>query len=551
MIVSRVVLLTILIGTLLVLEYRYSVYHLSKPYLSYLAIAIYLLAGLYWYLLEAIKNQSLNAYLQISVDIIFISVLVHLTGGIDSGFSILYYLIIIAASIVLYRRGGYLAASFASILYGAMLDMQYYNVWWFTRNPNFTAVQVMYQVFINILSFYTIALLSGHLAERLRRTRQELRDKSIDFEDLRALQEHIFRGVASGIVTLDLDGRVTSWNPAAESITGYRFSEIKHNWQDVFGQSIKGLFGHTDDLKDRPYGFEGSIVKKDGSRAILGMTASLLKDEQDKVRGIILIFQDVTKLIEMEEQVRRQERLATVGSLAAGIAHEIRNPLASLSGSIQVLKKDLQLADDHGRLMDIVVRETDRLNAIITEFLEYARPLASKPERVALGTLIQDTVLLIKNSRDFHEGITIDCTVNSDIVIAGDPQRLRQVFWNLLINACQALRAAGKIKITASKQLDDSTGREWTEILVSDTGPGISPELRSKIFDPFYTTKNGGTGLGLAIAFRILEDHGGTIAVETGPDNGASFKIRLPLAEESVYTPPDRPAPHPAAVKLP
>ena len=170
------------------------------------------------------------------------TILVHITGGIDSSFSLLYHLTIISASIILYRRGGYFAASLASILYGGMLDMQYYNVLGFVRSLNFTSMQVLYLVFINILSFYTVALLSGYLADRLRTTRQELREKSMDFEDLRALQDQILKSIGSGILTMDLEGNITSWNPAAEQITGYSYAEIKTRLQDVFGKSIKGLF---------------------------------------------------------------------------------------------------------------------------------------------------------------------------------------------------------------------------------------------------------------------------------------------------------------------
>ena len=365
------------------------------------------LTAVYWYLLKKIERLSLLAYLQTSVDILLVTALIHLTGGIDSGFSLLYHLTIISSSIILYRRGGYLSASLSSILYGAMLDMQYYNVLGFVRSQNFTAVQVLFQVFINILSFYIVGLLSGYLSERLRKTRQELREKSIDFEDLRVLQEHILRSVGSGILTMDLQGNIASWNPAAEQITGYRYDEIKSRWQQVFGDSIKGLFGHTDALKARPFRFNGQIMKKDGSTAILGMTASLLKDEANAVRGIILIFQDITKLIEMEDQVRTQERLATVGSLAAGIAHEIRNPLASLSGSIQVLQGELDLQGDNKHLMDIVVRETDRLNTIITEFLEYARLKNAQNDQIELLPILDETIMLLKNCKDCSSDIRI------------------------------------------------------------------------------------------------------------------------------------------------
>jgi two-component system sensor histidine kinase PilS (NtrC family) len=533
---SRVVLATFLVGTLVFFQRHYTIYPFKTAYIYYFLLTVYCLTVVYWYLLERIKRLHFLAYLQTSVDILLVTILTHLTGGIDSGFSLLYHLTIISSSIILYRRGGYLSASLSSILYGAMLDMQYYNVLGFVRSQNFTAVQVLFQVFINMLSFYTVGLLSGYLSERLRKTRKELREKSMDLEDLRVLQDHILRSVGSGIVTMDLQGNIASWNPAAEHITGYRYEEIKDRWQEVFGDSIKGLFGHTDSLKARPFRFNGQILKKDGSTALLGMTASLLKDDANAVRGIILIFQDITKLIEMEDQVRMKERLATVGSLAAGIAHEIRNPLASLSGSIQVLQGELDLHGDNKQLMDIVVRETDRLNTIIMEFLEYARLKNAQNDHIDLSPVLDETIMLLKNCKDFTGDIRITHQVDPHVVIKGDSQRLRQVFWNLLINACQAMPQGGEIMVTARPFPDVNEDTDWCEITIADTGQGITREDRDKIFNPFYTTKTGGTGLGLAIVYRIIEDHRGTITVDSVPGKGTQFSIRLPISEEPVYT---------------
>jgi len=534
---SRVVLTTLLVGSLIVFQQHYRIYPFQTAYVYYFILSVYGLTALYTYLLIKIENLSFLAYLQTSGDILLVSILTHITGGIDSGFSLLYHLTIISASIILYRRGGYMAASLSSILYGAMLDMQYYNMLSFVRSQNFTAVQVLYQVFINILSFYIVAFLSGYLSERLRKARQELQEKSIDFNDLRVLQEHILRSVGSGIFTMDLQGNIASWNPAAEHITGYTFGEIKSRWKEVFGDSIKVIFGHTDALRERPFRFDGRIVIKDGSTAILGMTASLLKDDKNIVRGIIIIFHDITKLIEMEEQVRRQERLATVGSLAAGIAHEIRNPLASLSGSIQVLQGELDLKGDNKLLMDIVVRETDRLNTIITEFLEYARPKTTLTEQIELLPMLDETIMLLKNSNNFVNNIRISRDVAPRIILKGDAQRLRQVFWNLLINSCQAMPNGGEITISAmpAARADDDT--TWCEITIADAGLGIAHEYLDKVFDPFFTTKTGGTGLGLAIAYRIIQDHQGYITLDSKLGEGTQFTIRLPMLEKSVYAP--------------
>jgi len=525
-----VILATFLIGTLLFVQRWYNSYSFDASVLYYILASIYLLTALYRYLLRKLRELLILAYLQICIDILFITVLVHLTGGIDSFFPILYHLTIISASILLYRRGGYLAASLSSILYGAMLDMQYYNVLHLIRSQNFTASQVFYQVIISILSFYMVALLTSYLSERLRMARQELQEKSLDFEDLRVMQEHILRSVGSGILTVDLQGNITSWNPAAEQITGYSYDEIKKGWHEIFGSSIKELFGRTDLLKQRSYRFNSRIIKKDLSTSLLGMTASLLKDDTNFVRGIILTFQDITKLVEMEEQMRRQERLATVGSLAAGIAHEIRNPLASLSGSIQLLQQELDLGGDEKRLMDIVVRETDRLNTIITDFLEYARPKSGQSEQVALRPILDETIMLLKNDKNFNENIHFTNDIDERILLKGDAQRLRQVFWNLLINSYQAMPASGSITVSAAP-VATSGGPELCEIVLADTGRGIEREFLNKIFDPFFTTKAHGTGLGLAIAYRIIDDHQGTIAVDSEEGKGTKFIIRLPLAE--------------------
>jgi two-component system, NtrC family, sensor histidine kinase PilS len=531
-----VILATFLVGTLLFVQRWYNSYSFHPSVLYYLLASIYLLTALYRYLLAKFHDLLILTYIQVSIDILFITFLVHLTGGIDSFFPILYHLTIISASIILYRRGGYLAASLSSILYGTMLDMQYYNVLHLIRSQNFTASQVFYQVIISILSFYLVALLTSYLSERLRMARQELQEKSIDFEDLRVMQEHILRSVGSGILTVDLQGNITSWNPAAEQITGYSYDEIKKRWQEIFGSSINELFGRTDLLRQRSYRFNSKIIKKNASTSLLGMTASLLKDDTNFVRGIILTFQDITKLVEMEEQIRRQERLATVGSLAAGIAHEIRNPLASVSGSIQLLQQELDLGGDEKRLMDIVVRETDRLNTIITDFLEYARPKSGQTEHVALRPILDETIMLLKNDKNFNENIHIINDIDASIQLKGDSQRLRQVFWNLLINSCQAMSENGSITVSASPLAKDGN-TELCEIILTDTGRGIERELLNKIFDPFFTTKAQGTGLGLAIAYRIIDDHQGTIAVDSEEGKGTRFTIRLPLSEGAPLQP--------------
>lgn len=531
---SRFLFSLLLLGVLFFFQLRYSLYSFPAYILIILGVSVTALSAFAWGLSRERANPILLTYSQLVGDILFVSSVLYLTGGIDSGYAILYHLAIITASIFASKRGIYFAASLSSIFYGVVLDMQYYNMFGMKRSQNFTDAQVLSQLTITILSFYVVAFLSGYLADRLRRTRLELQEKSTDFEDLRTIQEHILRNVGSGIVTMDMGGRISSWNPAAETITGYRYEEIVDRWQEVFGASVKGIFGHTDELRARPFSFSGQIRGKDGRRLSLNMTASLLKDERDSVNGIIILFQDITRLVEMEEQVRRQDRLATIGSLAAGIAHEIRNPLASLSGSIQVLKGELDLQGDNRRLMDIVIREADRLNTIITEFLEYARPRTTVKEPLPLAPLIDDTVALLTNSRELRPSIAIEQAVDRSLSVFGDAQRLRQVFWNLLINACQAMPGGGVVRIAARPLAEAGSDDDLVEILLSDTGSGIAPEHVDRIFDPFFTTKAEGTGLGLAIVHRIVSDHDGTIAVESEATRGTTMRIVLHAADSSV-----------------
>ncbi len=527
--ISRMVFLSFLLVSLIFFQYRYHIYQIHPRQFIFFSIGVYCASGIFWHFLRRFIHLPFFAYILIGSDTLFISWLVFLTGVIDSGFSILYHISIISASILLYRRGGYFSASLSSILYGAMLDMQFYNVAGFARSQNFSAGQVLYLLFVNILSFYVVAFLSGYLSERLRRTHQELRETSSDFADLRVLQDNILRSVGSGIVTMNMAGEITSWNNAAETITGYPIDEIRARWDSVFGESIKGLLRRTDALRSGPMRFEGRITRKNGLELVLGFTATLLRDDRKNVRGVIVTFQDITRVIKMEEQMRRQERLASIGSLAAGIAHEIRNPLASLSGSIQMLREEASLTGDNKRLMDIILREADRLNTIITEFLDYARPKSMQGEAASVSHIIRETITLFRNSRDARDDIHLSMDVPGDLLVPGDSQRLRQVFWNLLINASQAMASGGDIRITAAAENID--GERTVAVRVSDTGSGIPADLHDKVFDPFFTTKTDGTGLGLAIVYRIVEDHKGTIEVTSQEGRGSTFTVRLPAHE--------------------
>jgi two-component system sensor histidine kinase PilS (NtrC family) len=292
-----------------------------------------------------------------------------------------------------------------------------------------------------------------------------------------------------------------------------------------------------------PVRFEAPFTKADGKVLQLGISSSTLKDGTGQEIGNILVFQDLTLLKEMEEYVKRMDRLAAIGRLAAGIAHEVRNPLASIRGSVQVLQKNLRLSDSDKRLMDIVLRESDNLNGLISSFLQFARPNTQKKEPIQFKTLVEETLQLFHNSAECRGNITISQDISDDICFEADPQQFKQVIWNLLINAAQAINSdRGEITLTAHYTAGGLTAarelkpaapgaspKTKVEIIVRDSGCGIGENEQNKIFEPFYTTKERGSGLGLSIVYRIIEELGGTISVKSTPTQGACFTICLPL----------------------
>jgi two-component system sensor histidine kinase PilS (NtrC family) len=322
------------------------------------------------------------------------------------------------------------------------------------------------------------------------------------------------------------------------------------SFSEVFNKTLEEAFPHSDipdDVKKGPSRWETVFRTEDGADLHLGFSVSTLKDSKGMNRGKILIFQDLTRFKEMEEQVRRAEKLAAIGQLAAGIAHEIRNPLASMSGSIQLLRKELKSSHDSKRLMDIVLRETDRLNVLISEFLLFAQPSHKQRDSMDVKGLIEDTLDLFIHNPEWKKGITLRKSLETGVCLNANPTQLQQIIWNLVVNAVEAMPEGGTLTITSrmvngfqdiwEKQSPErnqggkmkSTGTPYAEISIGDTGTGIHPADFNRIFDPFFTTKESGTGLGLAIVYRIVEDYQGNISVKSEPGKGTIFTVRLPL----------------------
>ena len=524
-------------------------------YLYILTGIIYFLTVCYAVVLTRLKDLRLFGYIQLVVDVVFVTALIYVTGGIESTFSFLYILTIINAAIMLYRRGGMLIASASSILYGALLDLQYFGIIHpFSPRPpapiSYTSGYYFYTILMNISAFYIVAFLSSYLAEELRRSSVKLQAKQYDLDQLELLNRNIVQSINTGIITLDNLLKVTYVNRAAENISGLGSQEMEgREIGEIFPEIVPFLrpkVPSRDSRTAKPTRDEFRFRRQDGVTIHLGFSQSVLKDPHGREFGLILIFQDLTELRRMEEQVRRMDRLAVVGELAAGIAHEIKNPLASLSGSIQVLKDELHLAPVYRRLMDIVLREAERLNALVYEFLLFSKPAKAVEGSVDVNQVINDTLVVLQNSPEMAKMIEIRKSLTEDVRIRIDPQQLQQVIWNLMLNAVQEMKGGGTLSIatTVHTATDGSEGeKRFGRVSISDTGPGILPENQDKIFDPFFTSKETGTGLGLTIVHRIVENYHGKIFLRSDRQNGTTFVLDFPLTEEEGSPPPPPVAP--------
>jgi two-component system sensor histidine kinase PilS (NtrC family) len=551
LVMFRVIIITLLLSIILFIQLKKGVtfFIITPNNLVYYFIGLtYLITLIYVPLLTKTKDVKKFAFLQHIVDVLLITLLIYLTGGIESFFVIAYIFSIISGSIILYKRGAYFIASISSIAYGTFLDLEYYGIIQPLYNSlssgyHYSSGYVLYRILVYAVAFFVVAFLSSHLAEELRRKRSELIKKQDDYEKLEAFNRDIVQSLDSGLLTIDSRGKITSFNKTAQKILGLDSDEMEQNHiQQLFPDIDETLFRMEDSSpKANPYQrYETTFADKTGKTLFLGFSVSPLRDNNDRVTGKTFIFQDITTFKEMEEQINRSDRMATIGQFAAGIAHEIRNPLTSLSGSIQVLKGELELKGANRHLMDIILRESERLNDLITDFLLFAQPAKTNKEKMDIGKMIDETLELFKNSPGQNQSIKIVKNLEKEIVVLGDQHQLKQLFWNLIINAAQIMPNGGELKVKLETvNADGTSGRfqgsgrrdmtPFAKISVSDTGNGINPDEKEKIFEPFFTTKEGGTGLGLAIVHRIVENHDGFISVNSQRNKGTTFEIFLSM----------------------
>lgn len=539
----RVLLVSFLLGASVFLQVKETrAYFGDIQAFHYLLVAaIYLLTFVYIVLLKYQKDLSKLAYSQLLMDTVIITAIIYATGGIESIFSFLYILTIINASIMLYRKGGMIVASSSSILYGLLLDLHYFDVIepFGSRLALYPAedkrVYIFYMIVVNVAAFYLVAFLSSFLSEQARKSRVELRAKQDDFVKLEALNERIIRSIMSGLITLDDQNRVILFNPAAEDIfaissdqaIGRKMTDILPLLDEYLGDG-KGLSQQADkklrQFIDLPY------LRRDGERIFLRFSISPLRLPDGDQKGQILFFQDMTEVKRIEKEMKKVEGLALIGELAAGIAHEIRNPMASISGSIQMLKESLDEDDVNSRLMDIMLREVNRLNHLVNDFLLFARPKPVDLQEFDLSQLTIESLELFKNSGNWTDKLRVETDFKQDIKLESDPEQIKQVLWNLFLNASEAMPNGGVVRVNADIVVGSDASKpeqKMVKITVRDSGQGFSKKALSHLFTPFFTTKEGGSGLGLATVKRIVEGLKGKVHGENHPDGGAQITILL------------------------
>lgn len=533
----RVTLVSLLLGVAIIIQVRETKTFFGEIVNAHYSLiaAVYFLTFLYVIAFRYVRNLTKFAYVQILLDTVLITAIIHTTGGIESMFSLLYLLSIISGSIILYRRGGLMVASFSIILYGALLDLNYYglinSMGSYSLYPqDYQSDEVFYRILVNGAAFYVVSFLTSFLSEQSLRSETALKAKQKDMADLEMLNENIIQSISSGLVAVDEYRKIIVFNKGAEGLFDVESTDAIR--RDVY-EVIPFIQAYLEGKNPNKF---NQIVYQGGDRKQIDLLLNIssLTDQDGNKKGKVLFFQDMTRVREMEREVKRMEDLAMLGELSAAIAHEIRNPLASISGSIQVLDDSLSREDSliNERLMDIISREIDRLNHMVSDFLQFARPQSKEVEKFDLNQLIGETLYIFQNSQSWSSNLEVEKKFSGPLEMGSDPQQLKQVLWNILLNASEGMPKGGVIRVSTEKVngFDGSGGStESVKIKVEDNGSGINPKVIKDMFKPFSTTKKGGSGLGLAIVRRIVDGLEGEVSGQNLTGGGASITIVLPL----------------------
>jgi len=530
---GRATVITVLLGSAILIQLKSPGSFPIDPFFFLIGL-VYGLTVVYSLLLNQTLRRPWIADAQLGSDAVIVSALVYLTGGVTSYFSTLYTLPIIAASTVRSWRGGLLVGILSSTLYTGLVLAQYYGALGPLVIPGPDTLPplkvALFSVGLNVFGYIAVAVLSGYLAEGLRRADARLQQASDQLADLQAFSQHVIDSLASGLMTTSAAGFVMTFNRAAETITGIgAAAAVGQPAASVLQlpSDVAAMFDPDKNGELLPR-VEFTFTRVDGHQMELGISTAILRTPRGE-GGFLFTFRDVTEARKAEREARVQQRLAAVGEMAAGIAHEIRNPLASMSGSMHLLRHELPLTEEQSQLMDIVLRESDRLNETIKSFLAYAKPQRQAASRMDVRQVISDTATLLQNSperSDAHE-IVVDVP-DQPVWCLADQAQIRQIVWNLATNGLRAMDNGGRL--TLSVAAERTPRGEQLVMAVRDTGVGIAPEDLDGILQPFRGGFARGTGLGLSIVHRIVSDYGGDLRVSSERRKGTTVTVKLPVS---------------------
>lgn len=522
LIITRLVLVSLVLGfAIFALSQQIAFFEFLQPFI----LSVYVLSVLYMLLWKYGSNPNLTYYTQFSFDLILISLLIFISGGINSLFTPFYVLIIVYASLLKRREGGIIALTLSITSYSGIVHLSYLG-WIPGAEVLGPYPLIIYRISLNALGFMGVAMLGIYLSERLHSARLELGAAKV-------IHQSIVDSIRDGLITLDEKGDITSFNRAAEDICGFgQDNLVGKSFSELFSRSVLDrILGNDFDTNPRALHIECWSTSKAGDALFVGMSCSPTTSNDTGQRGYIVSLQDLTELKNREEEIQLKERMAAMGEMAAGLAHEIRNPLGSLSGSIQLLQSELKLSDEKARLVNIIIRECGRLNNIVGDFLDYAGSRPTHPQAIDLLALARDTADLFKNSPEFQPNHRIDILPSAEeIRCVADSEQFQQVIWNILQNGVQAMPDGGTLSIQLRH--DDSRA----VLSFQDQGIGMSVEEKKQLFQPFRSGSRKGSGLGMAIVYQIIQKHHGRIEVISQRKSGTVINISLPLVREKAAT---------------
>ncbi|MFH1845569.1 MAG: histidine kinase dimerization/phospho-acceptor domain-containing protein [bacterium] len=471
---------------------------------------------------------------QLALDMVCITLLVHFSGGTTSICALFYSVPILLAGYYVNSRSALVLGMVAALLTagglvayttGMLPDMN----WAFSAD---NVDRLVLTAVLHMALFILIARLSGLQADRTDSDYRLRNQATAQMHKAKHEVRNILDNINSGLLIIDNRSIITRTNPAAEEILGITDEVVGQPIQTALGCGMEEFIACIQEVLDsgRPVSRRDTEVQLPDRTVPLGLSVSCNRDRENNFTGAIAIFRDLTEVNHMRQRMREQDRLAGVGELAASIAHEIRNPLGSIRGSVEILASELELSGHQDKLLQLILKESARVNTIINDFLSFARLRPACRQQVKGSDFLGEALLQIRQHLTVHSAeVKLQFRLEpEDLTLFIDPEQMTQVFLNLAINACEAMEYRGELQIVIGESRD---GR-YHELQVNDSGPGIDPAVADELYKPFVTSKKNGTGLGLPMVARIAHAHGGFVAVQKSPCGGAGFALLLERYEQ-------------------